>query len=303
MNTQVIMRPVFNRPEMLYLSLEAEQISKEFYKPHETIFLNVFIVEHGADPKVKDMVERFEGYKQIIYRNKRYGLSRNILEGMKFCFENTEDYVIYIEDDVLIHKTYFQFMDVLMNSGIKPYSVLSPYSQKDSGSVNVVNASNHYAALAPLISKDFFSRYISHFADDLFYTLPQQVIISLDNTYKGLDKSVYKYQNNPIHHQQAGLINRLVDVARLKEGMQLYSPTINRQQHIGMYGHNRKKGQSIPGNTFEDRVNSLRKIINDVAKMTSFTGDQRYLDYSTFSPALDEWDGTLVINQLEYNKK
>jgi hypothetical protein len=289
------MRPVFNRPEMLYLSLESEQVAKEYYKMPETIFLNIFIVEYGADPKVKELIERFEGYKQIIYREKRYGLSKNILEGMKFCFDNTSDYVIYIEDDVLLHKTYFQFMDVLMNSDIEPYSILSPFNHIDEGEPNEVRAENHYAALAPLISKDFFKRYIYHCANDTFYKNPALFVQSIGKEYKNYWGREYKYKDKTTHHQQAGLINRLIDIARIKEGLQVYMPMLNRQQHIGMYGYNRKKGNNLEGNTFEERVENLRNIITDAEKMTQFSGDQRYQDYKAFNSKLDEWDGTLKI--------
>lgn len=295
MKTQVIMRPVFNRPEMLYLSLESEQVAKEYYKMSETNFLNIFIVEHGADPKVKDLVEQFEGYKQIIYREQRYGLSKNILEGMKFCFNNTDDYIIYIEDDVLLHKTYFQFMDVLMNSDIEPYSILSPFNHIDEGEPNEVRAENHYAALAPLISKDFFNRYVRHCADEVFYQNPAAFVAELGQHYKAYWGREYKYGNKTTHHQQAGLINRLIDVARIKDGLQVYMPRLNRQQHIGMYGYNRKKGNNLKGDTFEERVENLRGIITDADKMTQFSGDQRYQDYKAFNPKLEEWDGSLII--------
>ena len=297
------MRPVFNRPEMLYLSLEAEQVAREYYNIPDTNFLNLFIVEYGADEKVKELVESFGGEKEIIYREARYGLSKNILEGMKYSFNKADDYLIYIEDDVLVHKTYFQFMDVLMNSDIKPYSFLSPYSQKDRGSINDVSATNHYAALAPLINKPFFNKYIAHCADDLFYQHPQKFIIELDKSYGVYGKGLYKYKGNHIHYQQAGLINRLTDIARIKENIQAYAPTVNRQQHIGMYGYNRIKGDDLSGGSFEERVSSLRKIINDVDSMNSFTGDKRYLDYTTFDERLDEWDGTIDIRSIEYNKE
>jgi hypothetical protein len=70
---------------------------------------------------------------------------------------------------------------------------------------------------------------------------------------------------------------------------------LNRQQHIGMYGYNRKKGNNLEGNTFEERVENLRNIITDAEKMTQFSGDQRYQDYKAFNSKLDEWDGTLKI--------
>jgi hypothetical protein len=186
-------------------------------------------------------------------------------------------------------------MDVLMNSDIEPYSILSPFNHIDEGEPNEVRAENHYAALAPLISKDFFNRYIHHCADDVFYKNPAAFVVELGHHYKPYWGREYKYKDKNTHHQQAGLINRLIDIARIKDGLQVYMPKLNRQQHIGMYGHNRSKNKDLKGATFEERVNHLRNLITDADKMTSFSGDSRYQDYKTFSPKLENWDGKLKI--------
>jgi hypothetical protein len=51
----------------------------------------------------------------------------------------------------------------------------------------------------------------------------------------------------------------------------------------------------IPGDTYEERLANLREIIKSGAEMYKHTAAKRYNDYKSFSPKLDEWDGTLEI--------
>lgn len=91
------------------------------------------------------------------------------------------------------------------------------------------------------------------------------------------------------------VINRLVDAAMIEEGMHVYMPRVNRQQHIGMYGHNRVIGKQIPGKSFEERLLNLRNIIEDKDKMYSMAGSKQYNDYMVFSDKLDTWNGVLMV--------
>lgn len=291
MARNIIMRPVFNRPEMLKLSLDYEIVAREHYML-DGDFTTVFVVEHGTTPKVLELLEEYSYEKLFITREQRFGLSANILEGMKASFGKADDYVIYIEDDVLVHKTYFQYIDEVLKMG-ETFSVISPYTPIDTEQINDVRKDNHYAALAPCISKHFFKTYVEPCAGPHFYNNPAGFCISLNNNYKDYWPSKkYKYRD-ATHHQQAGLIHRLICVAIIEEDMYLAMPFVNRQQHIGMYGFNRRQGKPIPGNTFEERVESLKVIIKSAETMFSMTGSKEYNDYRVFDDSLDSWDGTL----------
>jgi len=292
--SNIILRPVYNRPEMLKLSIENEVRAREKYSLCD--FVTIFLVEYGADNKTKELVENYPFEFKYIVREKKYGLTVNILEGMKVAFDYADDFIIHLEDDILLHETYFEYMNTLINLvGSEKYSVLSPYSPNDSGNIESVYKHNHYAALAPLISKEFFDVYVRPCAQNRYYSAPAKFVVSLNNEYKEYWKSrVYKY-TNATHHEQAGLINRLVDVSVIEEDRCLYMPGINRQQHIGYFGKNRPGGK-IPGNSFDERLVNLRDIILDSGKMYKMSATKQYDDYKTFSPKLKEWQGVLTID-------
>ncbi len=294
MAKNVILRPIFNRPEMLHLSLEYEQKAREHFVG-DFEFDTIFIVEFGTPKSVIDVMKSYKYPFKYVVREHRYGLSANILEGMKVAFNEAEENVIYIEDDVLVHETYFKYMDTLLkHPDLGKFSVLSGYNHNDNGDVGEIYKGHHYAALAPLINKDFYDRYIYPCSVPAFYTNPVGVVLALNEKYKDHQKSGrYKYKDSQ-HNQQAGLTNRVVDAAMIDEDMYVYMPKVNRQQHIGFHGHNRR-GKGVPGKNFEERVENLRDIITSKEKLYEATEAKQYNDYKIFSPKLDEWDGTLKL--------
>jgi len=296
MSKQVILRPVFSRPEMLQLSIEYEISARNYYDFTEDL-LTVFLIEYGSPQKTIDLVKEYPFEKKIIIRTEKFGLSKNILLGMKESFELADNFVIHLEDDILLHKTYFQYMDLLLNmKEIGKFSVLSPYNYNDNGDINEVYRWHHYAALAPLINKKFFMNYIIHCITPVYYesyASRDRFVRSLGKRYK--DNKLYKYRNNlGAHNEQAGLINKLVDVAFIEEDMAVIMPRVNRQQHIGYFGKNRPGGK-IPGESFEERLENLREIIKDADKMYKLSATKQYNDYKVFSPKLEEWDGILKL--------
>ena len=101
----IMMRPVYNRPEMLFLSIEYEIKAREYYKSTKKYFSDddyttLFIIEHGAHPMVEQFVKNYPYRSLIIKRPEQYGLTINILEGFKAAFDRTDTHVVYIEDDI-----------------------------------------------------------------------------------------------------------------------------------------------------------------------------------------------------------
>ena len=288
----VILRPVFNRPEMLTLSLEHEIAAREKYDLCD--FITLFLIEHGSDDKTKELVKNYPYSAKYVVREKKFGLTVNILEGMKTAFDMADEFVLHLEDDILLHKDYFVYMKTLQDLVGENYSVLSPYCPDDGGDVNEVNKHNHYAALAPIISKKFFETFVRPCAIEQYYRNPVRFTTQLNDMYKDFwDSRKYKYTNAQ-HHEQAGLINRLVDVAIIERDWYLYMPRVNRQQHIGYFGKNRPGGK-IPGDSYSERLNNLRSIILDAKKMYDLSATKQYDDYRVFSPKLDDWDGKLFL--------
>ena len=139
----VILRPVFNRPEMLQLSIEYEIKAREYHMlPGK--FYTLFVVEYGAPQKILDLINEYPFEHGVITRDQKFGLTKNILEGMKNVFKMTDDFIIYIEDDILIHETYFKYMDTLLNmKNLGKYTVLSAYNKNNNGNIHEVYKGNH----------------------------------------------------------------------------------------------------------------------------------------------------------------
>jgi len=292
----VIMRVAYNRPEMLQLSIEYEIAAREYYMlPGK--FHTLFVIEHGAPQKIFDLINKYPFEHSIIVRNQKFGLTKNILKGMKEAFKLVDDYVIYIEDDILIHETYFKYMDTLLNmKNLEPYTVLSAYNKQDDGDVHEVYRGNHYCAWAALITKKFFNDYIIHCSNSSYYESNfsrDRFVRSLGERFK--DNKLYKYRNDlGMHNEQAGLINKLVDIAIIQDDVYVITPRINRQRHIGFAGKNRHSKPLI-GNNFDGRLEHLREIIKTSESMYDMTFSKQYKDYKIFSPKLDEWDGTIYV--------
>jgi hypothetical protein len=218
---------------------------------------------------------------------------------MKKAFSMTEDYVVYIEDDILLHRSYFKFIDKMLHMPELEgkYSILSPFSKVDDGNINHIFKRHHYAALAPFIPKEFHTKYILPHSVMEYYQNEPGFINAMDKHYndRGYRDEGYKYKAEELKHwQQAGMINRLVDIAMIEEGKYVINPIINRQQHIGFVGINRPGG-IIPGNGFDERVTNLREIIKTPEALYDATKAKMYNDYTAFKPELDKWDGTLEL--------
>ena len=296
MGKQILMRVAHNRPEMLQLSIDYEVVARNYYKPSENIH-TLFIVEYGAPQKILDLINDYPFDHSVIIRDKKFGLTKNILEGMKNAFEITSDYIIYIEDDILIHETYFKYMGVLLNMDLGKYTILSAYNKDDNGPIDEVYRGSHYCAWGSLITKKFFNDYVTHCINESYYNS----FASRDRFVRVLgekfnDNKLYKYRNNQgTHNEQAGLINRLVDIALIQDGAAVIMPRINRQRHIGFVGKNRHSKPLI-GDSFDERLEHLREVIKTSESMYDMTLSKQYNDYKIFSQKLNEWDGTLYLN-------
>lgn len=293
MTTQVIMRPVYNRPEFLYLSIEAEIEARNYYKFPDDL-LTLFIVEYGADPMTIELVKQYPFKSYCIFRQRRFGLSRNILEGQRESFNLTDSFIFYIEEDINVHFSYFKYINTILNSTNLggPFSVISSYVREDGYDPSAMFYKQHYGALAPVIFKYSWEKFMVKHANSNYYNNHASYVVALNEQYKKYWGKEYKYKDST-HYQQAGLWNRGVDVLFIDEGMPVLTPIINRQQHTGIYGANRNIGKPIPGNTFMERVDSLREILKDSKKMYDMAGSKQYDDYLVMNPLLDSWDGTL----------
>ena len=283
---------------MLQVTIEHEIAAREYHKFSDDL-ITLFVLDKGYTQDVMDVIKKYPYEYRVTVRNSHHGLTKNILLGMKEAFEMTSDYVIYVEDDICIHKTYFKYMDLLMNMDCGKVSVYSAYTPENGENVNEVYKTHRYAAWGSIIMKEFFGDYVLPCITPVYYKdygSRSRFVVSLNGNYQeywGNDD--YKYgPKGDMHNEQAGLINRLVDIAMIEEDKHVIMPDINRQIHIGFYGKNRPG--KLPGKSFDERLVNLRFIV-DQNKLYEMTKSKQYDDFHPFSPKLNNWDGTLYLSE------
>lgn len=292
MGKQVVLRPVFQRPEMLQLSLEYEIKARNYFDIGDDL-TTVFLVEHGAPQEIFDVIKKYPFKYEVIAREKRYGSTINTLEGMKYAFAKSDDFIIYIEEDLLVHKTYMQYMYCLIHhKDLDKFSILVSSSGRDEdGDVNEIYFANRHSNLCPVISKWYFEKYIFEHCRPEYYNNRHNYVLNLDKKY--INEMLYKLKDG-LFNEQDGLLNRISDIAYLSEGILSARPRVRRQTHIGFYGANR--AGSLPGNSFDERLSNLKEIITSPDKMYECAKSKEYNDYRVFNEEkLTFWDGTLTL--------
>lgn len=324
MSRNIILRPVFNRPEMLRVSIDYEIEARKTARIRENEYLSIFLIEYGTPKKSIAVAKSYPYPAEFRFRKRnhdtsdnainaifnrkkhfRYGLSRNILEGMKEGFGQADSHVIVIEDDIVVHSTYFLYLKKMLD--ILEEGTYSAILSQNSGMLdmtnyekteghpdcNAVHMHHDYSPWATLLSKRFYLNYIEQYASENYYNNRHQVVQALDERYRNLAGQGYKYSGG-IHAEQAGLINRLTDIAMLEKGMFVATPEISRSLHIGFYGANRGNRGRIPGYSFRKRCQRLRTAIEN-GQLNRFNRSKRYRNYPTFHEALNVWDGMLTV--------
>ncbi|MCK4454571.1 hypothetical protein KAU51_04515 [Candidatus Parcubacteria bacterium] len=289
---------MFNRPEMFYLSIESEIEARKYFTGCE--YLTIFCVEYGASQLILDIIKDFYPFNNIIHQRlfRHHGWG-NILEGLKSAFVDTDEYVLNLEDDCLLHKTYFKYIHEAHKLTDDKCSVINSSNRstpgRDKHGVNRISKTWLFEATCCLINKYFFKKYVESYATNEYYTNRASVINKI-NLRNGDDKrSKYRPSRNNLltHIGWDGLVNRLIDTSNIEESMYALSPSSDRRLHIGFYGQNRRSNFTFTEQDFLKRVNILRTIIKDPQKMGKIDG--HHFDYDVFVSELDNWDGNLLM--------
>ena len=291
-----ILRAVFNRPEMLYLSLESELKAREEAGNPE--YVTLFAVELGASIKCLEIIEDYPYPKEVVVRKTRHHGWGNILEGFKqiFSIEDVE-YVLNIEDDCLLHPTYFKYIQeafaLVKDIGFSTISASRRHITNRRPSV--LKAQNLFEAPACLIGKYFFNKYVRPYATYAYYRNRHSTIHLVNERVAKYPNAKYSEakKNAFAHVGWDGLINRLIDVAYFEEGINSYSPFCDRQIHIGFYGQNRLGKFPSTEKNFTKRVELLRDITSSAESMQAY--DPIYKDYVHFSSLLDDFSKPLIL--------
>lgn len=299
----VIVRALYNRPEMLALSLEHEYKARKYFPESEESYITLFCIEYGAPEKCIEIVKSYPYKYSAVVRKFRHHGWGNILEGFKMAFNAAEDHVINIEDDNIIHKTYFEYVarSVEVTKGNKNYSAInasnrtSPNRRIDD--VNTIKWTTKFEAQACIMGKYFFKKYVEPYATFDYYRHREKIIELINKRGARNYRAKYRIDKGNLfqHVGWDGMVNRLVDIAQYEENLWAVSPQADRGRHIGFYGQNRPGNFPVKYKTFEDRLQFLRESYESLESLEKL--DRHYKDYIMFNPKLDSWDGTLILEE------
>jgi hypothetical protein len=196
-----------------------------------------------------------------------------------------------IEDDILIHKTYFQYIRAVKSCAAEnEFSAICAVSRSNNGDPDRITKGSDYSPWAPLINKRFWELYIMHFANGGYYQNRKRTILSINRKYEKYGYERYKMAEVNEFDNHDGLINRLVDVARIEKNLYVVVPEVDRQIHIGFYGTN-TPGKDLPGAGYEERLKILRSIVTE-NRLNEYT-ESTVSTFDGFSDALDRWSGSV----------
>lgn len=271
----VVLLPIYNRPEFLHFVVNSIVEARRYDE-----YKYVIVAEHSYDQRCKEIIGRIKSEMEIIERSVKFELTKNILEGMKYAFSKTDDYVIIIEDDVMVSKDFFEFTDYV-NKNYNDDNLLSITGspQWAHNSIKEIFKVHFYVPWGVSISKGMFDKYILQHCNDDYY---QNRVSHLTNTFPN---SAYGSKWTA----QAGLIQRI----REEHGLYCIKPSVARCAHIGLYGRFRPLlNTSFKSMSFEDRIKFLQDVIKDKDKMRSFG---KYKDYWTIDDD-HEWEELSLAN-------
>jgi hypothetical protein len=217
-----ILRPCWQRPEILKLSLEYQQEAVDLDK-----FITVFVVDYPQSDEIMCVIGDYKPPKAIILRKQWYNLTRSILEAYKWIFEDfNADMVVTIEEDAIIAKDFLKLAlwfrenpissEVLtLNSGwLEELAV----RQDD----NKLHKINWHFPVAIGVMRNMFEKYVlPHCHEGYYNNAPSYLWEHFPD--------IWKRGSNT---GQAGLFNRI----RIKNNLQVLCPEVRRAGHIGVYG-------------------------------------------------------------------
>lgn len=108
----------FNRPS--HLKKTINNLKKNYLSKNSRIYIFSDAAKNNNDllkvDQVRSIIKNLEGFKEkkLIFRNKNYGLAKNIVDGLNFIF-NREEKIIVLEDDLITSKYFLKYMNTYLN--------------------------------------------------------------------------------------------------------------------------------------------------------------------------------------------
>lgn len=219
-----VLVPGYNRPEFFYQTMESLVKNPEI-KDYGLLFA----LESDVDQRYFDIIQTFkDGLKmETVKWPERYGLTKGILEGLKIAFSKSDEYVILLEDDVVVSKDFLGFLDYCYRHFYKldgNIAVIGTTTNRAIGRVGYVYKEQWYLPWGVLMPKHFFNKFLLEHCNKEYY----------QDSKKYAD-NYYPKESKGREVEQAGLVLRIM----LKNNLYQILPEVPRSLEIGVYGKHR----------------------------------------------------------------
>lgn len=285
--TNYIIRPVFNRAEMLALSFEYERIARQYYN---TDFVTVFSKEYGTTQEVDDVISTYPFDYEIFQRPSRpYPIRQSIgiVESILKYTEKSDKYCLLMEDDTCMHKHFFQYIDTITKT--EPEALIYNAVARedlDSKKINTIVRCDKYYGWVNLHNKKKLD-IVAPYLDKYLYNF-MECISSLDDQYSDIIFPRGLYTHNS--YEQDGLFSRIGIIEGEKGQVPYVMPCASRMLNIGVVGVHTPG--IINGNTFKERMDTIKKWMEDFKDKDSKAA-KTFAEKMWFDNDLNSWNGNL----------
>jgi hypothetical protein len=106
----------YNRLDKLNNLIDSIKKNEEYSNSKIYFFIDIFEHDPSVTHEIIEYVQKIEGFleKEVIVRDKSYGLRDNILTGIDYVFKS-EEMIICLEDDLIIDKYFLFYMNLCLN--------------------------------------------------------------------------------------------------------------------------------------------------------------------------------------------
>lgn len=244
----IVLIPCWQRPEMLYVTLSFIRKAR-YWKDNKYVFL----VDAGYSPKVLDVINAFDGDKEIVLREAtKYKLTKqsfNLLKGYEYAVSQSPEYVYLIEEDIFISNDFF---DWHQKAQAKEKLFCSIATKNNSRPVPAEGKLNDYYTC----HFNYQSLGVCFRTENLKLVLPHINHQYLADPVMYISRNFPKSKIGKYFCEQDGLIRRIQEQ---RPELPIAYPVIPRAFHGGFYGYNRTAKYKMP-ETWEERVSDIYRI-------------------------------------------
>jgi len=235
-------------------------------------FKTISVVEHPQNPKVIELLKGFYGILEIITRPTHYGLTKNILEGLKYTMSKTSHYTIVLLDEIVISKDFLKFVNYCYHNFYTPDLLsITGYSETE-GKHNETEYHTWYQDYGVLITKTAFDQYILPHCNEQYYK-------NRDHYLQKHFPGIFDKQWN----EQCGLIQRV----RIQQKLRILKSCVCRSMPIGIYGGRSKS--ILQTKIYEERYQALKQIlVNPQSVLAMQSSGPRVIQ--NWHPVYPDWD-------------